>query len=355
MSTLEYGRGAFRDEDYQPEPQRAEENQSLQDDATGSKALEDAADDRRQTQEALATLFPDGELPGSRLELHQRLEEAWTSFDQSGDRENPEAGRNFKLAAVYSLTDTTVTDPAEEGPLAYQADGPATYRDRNRPAEDHTEASHQRFLHYAVTGTAAWNPTDAASAVEGVHHLPRIRNMLEANERHITGFTATSLTNPPPEEHTVSWTRSTEENTEALHQMTSGFTNNAPLDAMLTFQLDSLQSSRQALAEMLNQARQDEVGMLHHTAHSALYEYRDDRNRLGDALAAIQDALPGQDTTYLQQEAAEILSHMDFTYALADHATLQAQFEMEELLQQALLHPTPQGRLARVIIAHRGA
>lgn len=95
--------------------------------------------------------------------------------------------------------------------------------------------------------------------------------------------------------------------------------------------------------------------MLHHTAHSALYEYRDDRNRLGDALAAIQDALPGQDTTYLQQEAAEILSHMDFTYALADHATLQAQFEMEELLQQALLHPTPQGRLARVIIAHRGA
>ena len=71
-------------------------------------------------------------------------------------------------------------------------------------------------------------------------------------------------------------------------------------------------------------------------------------------MADIRDALPGQDTTYLQQEAAEILSHMDFTHALADHATLQAQFEMEELLQQAQFHPTPQGRLARVIIAHRG-
>ena len=355
MSTLDYGRGYFGDEDYEPEPRRAEEQQDLQDAAAGAGSLEDTAADRHQAEGNLAALFPDGELPDNRLELHGRLEQAWTSFEQSGAADSPESSREFKLAAVYSLTDTAVTDAAEEGPLGYQANGPATYRDRNRPAWDHTETSHQHFLHHAVDSAAACNPTDAASAAEGVHHLPRIKNMLEANQRHIADFTDTSLTNPPPEEDAISWSRSTEENTQALHERTNGFTDSSGLDALLTFQLDSLQESRQALAGLPNPARQDEVGMLNHTAQSALYEYRDDRNRLTEALAAIQDALPGQDTIFLQQEAAEILSHMDFTHSLADHAGLQAQFELEELLQQAQTHPTVPGRLARTILAHRGA
>ena len=355
MSALNYGRRPHDDEDYEPEAPQLLADESLQEDTSGTAALEDAGDDRRQATGDLATIFPDRELPDSKNELHDRLEGAWQSFEDAGAAGRPESGRDFKLATAYSLTDTALTDPAGEGPLAYQADGPASYRDRDNPTRDHTSASHQHFLHHALDGTASWQPGEPEASAEALNHLPRLKEMLETNERHIADFTAVSLTNPPTELENLSWTRSMAENTEALNDLTDGFTNSENLDSLLTFQLDTLQETRDTLSGIPGPGRTDETGMLKETAESAISEYRDGRNRLVGALAGIRDAVPGQDTIYLQEEAAEILAHMDFCHALADHAALQAQFELEDLLQTAQAHATAQGRLAGVIIAQRGA
>ena len=372
MTTLDYRPGPFNEDDYEPAPSTAQRptagsekldspstkdpDENLRDLSRDNvdNPLQDPLLDHR-ANEALTNLFPDKDVPNPK-ELHDRLESAWTAYQAATGPQahTPEAARDFKLAAVYSLTNTSVTDPAGDGPLAYAPNAANGYMERGNPTADHTETSHLRFLQRTIDDAHDWDPRTEAGADRGVHHITRIQDRLEANERHIADFTELSLTNPPAEDDAVFWGRTTEENTEALRNMTDNFNDTSSLDALLTFQQGSLSEADQALQNMNGPARGDEVGMLYQTAASAAEEYTLDRDRLEQTLADIFDAHPTQHTTFLQEQAAELLAHMNFTHGLTDHTTLQAQLEVEDMLERAHDQNSGPTRLSSIIIAHRG-
>ena len=367
MTTLDYGRSRYtEDDDAQPQqPERAaaageklDAPTSFQDpnDATAEKLSdadrEELADRARET---LSTLFQDGDLPSPKA-TQERLDSAWSAYSAAAGAEGQaaETARGFKIATVYSLTNTSITDPTGEGPMAYAAAGAAGYTGTGEPAADHTETSHLRFLDRTVENAHEWDPRTGAGSEKGVHHIAHIKDALEANERHIAELTDLSLTNPPAESDAIFWGRDTAENTAALRGMTNGFTDTAELDALLSFQQDSLAESQTALHDLNGDTRGDEIGMLHLTATSAALEYQQDRSQLEQILDAIINADPAQDATHLHESAADLLAHMDFTHAIVDHAAINAQLEVEDLLHNAHNQDNVQGRLAGVIAAHRG-
>ena len=368
MTTLDYGRGRYTDDEFDAPPQQPEHAP-----ATGEKLNaptsfqepEDTADEKLsdgdreeladRARETLTTLFQDRDLPSPKA-TQERLDSAWTAFSEAAGPEarSGETARGFKIAAVYSLTNTAITDPTGEGPMAYVSGGPTEFTGTGDHTADHTETSHLRFIERTVESAHDWDPRTETGAEKGVHHVTHIRDAVEANERHISEFTDLGLTNPPADNDAVFWGRDTAENTAALQGMTSNFTDTSTLDALLSFQQDSMAESQDTLRSLNGEARGDEIGMLHLTASSAAIEYQNDRTQLGQILDAITNADPTHDNTHLHESAADLLAHMDFAHGITDHAAMQAQLEVEDLLHNAHNQDNVQGRLAGVIAAHRG-
>ena len=277
-------------------------------------------------------------------QLRDSIQAAWHSINTGAD------SYHTRQYAAHALADPALAHQDGTGPLDFLHQGYGHQEHTGVPAFDLKATTYRNnaiMLFREPPGAHQPGPRDPEH-----HHLTisRIDQALEASTRHMDHYADFHLAGQgAAETEVLSWSASREHNLAALRDLTGNFTNpSALLDYANTVRGSAVPLNGGLMADFAR--RDDESGLLYHTAVNAGHQLGQDRYIIEDLhneLKAMQHG--GAVAAAKWEQALQTMLHMDYALGLQRHTAHMLDQELRHDFRQEHQGRTIGGRLSRLM------